>query len=732
MNRVQRLAYQAGMTCLLLVAIFSSPLKAATADSLILQPAYDVLKRLLGERANTVRLEIAAQPAGYDGFTVQAQNGQLMIRAASPVGFCQGFYSYLRKVQGGMLSWSGAHLPLANGWKDCSAFSGNSPYQHRYYLNVVTFGYTTPYWDWQRWEQEIDWMALHGINMPLALLAQEAIEQRVWSKLGIQDRQLEDYFTGAAYLPWHRMGNLNGWSGKLSDNWHRRQIALAHQVLKRMKALGMKPILPAFSGFVPKAFIDKYKVPVNRLVWGGFPERNNAFVIAPSSEWFVKLGEMFMEEWEKEFGKGEFYLSDTFNEMDVPTPANGGQAAKDSILVGYSKAIYASLTAANKDAVWVTQGWTFGYQHKFWDKPSLKAMLDAVPDDKLMIIDLACEYPDYVWFIDPLWKTHEGFYGKQWIYSFVPNFGGKNVWTGIAKFYATNPSTALASPWRRTLKGFGYAPEGIENNELIYELLTDVSLSDSAIDTDAWIRETATARYGGCATPMYESLTALLQSCYNTFGSYPRFLWQTCMLDTKRKGKVTDDPKFLDAVEKFLSCADLYKESELYRNDALLLAALYLGVKADNHYAVAVMAKQQGNASLMKAAFAETKKILLVVDRLLVSHPSDKLSVWVNRARNMGSTPEEKLQYETDAKRLITLWGGTINDYAARVWGGLISSYYIPRMEAYLFQPAQVYAQFDERWLQTAYKGDPAPFNDPLQEATKWIKAYQFPPKPWK
>ncbi len=24
------------------------------------------------------------------------------------------------------------------------------------------------WWDWERWEREIDWMALNGINLPLA------------------------------------------------------------------------------------------------------------------------------------------------------------------------------------------------------------------------------------------------------------------------------------------------------------------------------------------------------------------------------------------------------------------------------------------------------------------------------------------------------------------------------------------------------------------------------------
>jgi hypothetical protein len=36
------------------------------------------------------------------------------------------------------------------------------------------------WWDWKRWEKEIDWMALQGINFPLAFTGQEAIWQKVF------------------------------------------------------------------------------------------------------------------------------------------------------------------------------------------------------------------------------------------------------------------------------------------------------------------------------------------------------------------------------------------------------------------------------------------------------------------------------------------------------------------------------------------------------------------------
>jgi alpha-N-acetylglucosaminidase len=49
----------------------------------------------------------------------------------------------------------------------------------RYYQNVCTVSYSFVWWDWARWEREIDWMALHAINLPLSFNAQEAIWQRV-------------------------------------------------------------------------------------------------------------------------------------------------------------------------------------------------------------------------------------------------------------------------------------------------------------------------------------------------------------------------------------------------------------------------------------------------------------------------------------------------------------------------------------------------------------------------
>ena len=175
------------------------------------------------------------------------------------------------------------------------------------------------------------------------------------------------------------MGNLE-WLGRpLTNGWQKEQIKLQHKILNRMRELGMDPIAPAFAGFVPTAFAERHpEIQFKHLEWGGFDEKYNAYVLPPETPYFKEIGKLFIEEWEKEFGKNTYYLSDSFNEMKLPV-AEGDDDGKHKLLAQYGESIYHSIAAGNPDAVWVTQGWTFGYQHDFWDKASLQALLSRVP-----------------------------------------------------------------------------------------------------------------------------------------------------------------------------------------------------------------------------------------------------------------------------------------------------------------------------------------------------------------
>ena len=689
----------------------------------IITPARQVIERMTGTTAANINFEVLPQHEDKDGYGVSCSNGKLTLKGSSATAFTYAFYRYAKQACHKMASWSGSTLHLPDQFAESDIPVTYSPYQFRYFLNVCTFGYTTPYWEGKRWEKEIDLMALHGINMPLANVATEAIAERVWKKMGLTDEDIRKFFTGPAYLPWHRMGNLNTWDGPLSSNWHSQQIALQHKILERMRLLGMHPVTPAFAGFVPEGFVKLHpEVHVKHFEWGGFDKSFNAYMLPPDSPYFLQIGKLFIEEWEKEFGKNTYYLSDSFNEMELPINPNDTDS-KYRLLSKYGEAIYQSIAAGNPDAVWVTQGWTFGYQHQFWDKQSLQALLERVPDDKLIIIDLANDYPKWVWKTEQTWKTHKGFYGKRWILSYVPNFGGKTLLTGDLNLYASCSAEAWTDIDRGKLIGFGSAPEGLENNEVVYELLADMGWQKQPIDLDLWLTDYCRSRYGSCPEALKKAWKGLCRSVYSSLYSYPRFTWQTVVPDTLRISKYDLNDTFFRAVEDFLSCAPQLKEQPLYRSDALLFAAQYIGAKADKMYRKALDAKNMGKQTRAKQLVDKTIQLLLQADRLLASHPTDRLSRWIEAAKTTAMTQKERIQYETDAKRLITTWGGIQQDYAARYWSGLIKDYYVPRIKLFFAgSNKEELNKWEENWLRQPYdSNDEKPFNDPLTTARELI-----------
>lgn len=683
--------------------------------------AREVVQRLIGDQAKSIQFVEIPLEEGKDVFEISCKRGQLTIKGTSAIAMTYAFNRYLKEACHCMATWSGNNIHLPKQWPSYAPVKQTSPFAFRYFLNVCTFGYTMPYWNWERWEKEIDWMALHGVNMPLAFVGNEAIAERVWMRMGLSKDEIQAFFTGPSYLPWHRMGNLVGWNGPLTDQWQTSQIELQHKILKRMKELGMNPIVPAFAGFVPEAFVKKHgEISFTHLKWGGFDDKYNAYVLPPDSPYFMSIGEMFIKEWEKEFGKNKFYLSDCFNEMKLPVD-DDDTVAKQQLLANYGKGVYQSIINGNPDAVWVTQGWTFGYLHDIWDEASLRALLSKVPDDRMIIIDLGNDYPKWIWHTEQTWKVHRGFYGKPWIFSYVPNFGGKTGLTGDIKMYSSSSSEALHHQDKGNLIGFGVAPEGLENNEVLYELLADMGWTDQSIQLSEWIGTYCIARYGAYPPAMRQAWDGFFRSCYSSLYSYPRFEWQTVVPDKKRISKINVSPTFLQAVESFLSCHEMLEESPLYYDDALEFSAFYIGAKADEIYHDALKELNGGSKKAASGKLSKVKKLLLAVDKLLASHPLHRLSPWISFARNSAKDTLAKDKREADAKRLITTWGGGQEDYAARFWSGLIKDYYIPRIELYFNSTSEAVNTWEEEWINTPWQDNSQPYSKPLEKAVQVI-----------
>ena len=669
--------------------------------------ARHVLVRTIGHQARQFHFVVLGDSGRDDIFEVRAAHGRVTIGGTSTIALTRGAYHYLRHACNTMVSWSGARLVLPARLPDFRPERVASPWHFRQYYNVCTFGYTTVWWDWKRWERELDWMALHGINMPLAMVGQEAIWQRVWNGLGISNDELSAYFTGPAFLPWHRMGNVNKHGGPLPQSWIDGQRKLQAMILTRMRELGMTPIVPAFSGFVPPALARTYPdAPITRMSnWANFPDDHRAALLSPRSALFVEIGQRFIEEYRKEFGPQRYYLADTFNEMEVPVSTD----RRYDELATFGEAVFNSIRAGDPGGIWVMQGWMFYNDQRFWDTTSTKALLSRVPDERMLILDLANEYFHG-------WQKHRAFFGKQWIYSVIHNFGGNNPLNGNLPLFARDPFEALKSPAQGKLVGLGFAPEGIENNEVVYELLTDAGWQPSAINLDQWIEEYARSRYGSCPDQMKQAWRNLLVSIYDTTFANIKHGFQH-----RPSGKVQSDvpasAMFLQGLNQFLSCRQRMRSSPLYLQDAVELLAQRVGQVIDSTLAAALSAHGEKRDALRDTLISQAFELFRCMDRLVSSRIDRRVGTWIAAARRWGATREEADRYEQNARLQITTWGGPeLFDYASKVWGGLIGGYYASRWKVYLEglaahrAPALIDQQVlaaEEAWIRTT-EGIPA------------------------
>ncbi len=683
------------------------------------QAARAVIERFAGsEFCNRLTLGTCAPREGCPAYSWNVTNGTLQLQGSNGVALCKAFYDFTSSQAAGIASWSGNRFSAPASLPEGAQAQGASPVRHHQYFNVVTFGYSTAYWDWTRWEQEIDWMALHGIDMPLALVATEAISARVFRKLGLTEAEIAAWFTGPAHLPWMRMGNISAHDGPLPPEWHEEQVKLQHLILKRMRELGMTPVCPGFCGFVPAAIKEHYpQAQLTQTSWGG---RFHNWMLSPDDPLFSRIAQMFIEEWEKEFGTCTHYLIDSFNEMEIPFPPHG-TPERYELLARYGEKVYGALAAASPGATWVMQGWMFGYQRDIWDKPTLAALLSRVPDDNMLLLDMAVDYNCHFWHNGTNFELHEGFCNKPWVYSVIPNMGGKNGLTGILEFYANGHLHALSSPVRGKLLGMGIAPEGIENNEVIYELYSAASWQDKPTDLRTWLEQYNRCRYGHSCRALMRYWELIGKSAYGSFTDHPRYGWQQ-RPGRGTKGSIHTSPEFYNAIDAFASCADEYRESALYRADLIELTAASVGGRVEELMDACQRATSEGRKEEAARLEQDVEALMLGMDRLLTSHPTARLERWIDFARSHGSTPALRDYYEGNARRLVTIWGPPVDDYAAKIWSGLIRDYYLPRWQQYRQHGAVSLPAWEKNWVEQKRSLTPCqPYADPVEAAQQLL-----------
>lgn len=711
-------------------------LLAASLCAAAAHPVSELLDRIAGSGASD-RITIEQTDSPVDFFEITSDGINPVIRGNNPVNIAAGLQWYLKYYLGTPVTWNNLTISLPAGQLPLPASPERheSPSSLRYYLNYCTHSYSMAFWDWERWEKEIDWMALHGINMPLAMTGIDVVWRNTLRRLGYTDAEIDSFIAGPAFQAWWLMNNLEGWGGPNSAEWYAEREELQKRIIARMDELGISPVLPGYSGMVPHDADERLGVTVSgKGVWNGFTRP--AFLLTTDPR-FDEIADIYYDELTKLYGTAPYYSMDPFHEGGSTEGVDLGHAAG---------IITAAMKRVNPDAVWVIQGWT--------ENPR-KELLDGIKKGDIVVLDLASE-------IRPQWGDPDspspyertgGYAPHDWIYCMLLNFGGNVGLHGRMDTVIDEYYKALNSEHGSNMKGVGLTMEGIENNPVMYELLCELPWRSEPFTKEEWLRTYVTARYGAPGIATLPGWLALANTIYNcplgnlqqgttesVFCARPsRSVWQVSSWSKMRPYYEPQD--VIDAAATFAEAAadPALRDNTDFVYDLVDITRQAVAEKGRLTYKEMIAAIDSADRNAFTDAAARFLALIDLQDELLSTLPDFGVGRWINSARDLAPTTDEEDLFEQNARLLVTTWGprraseqGKLRDYAHREWSGLLRDFYRPRWEAWIARELAIldggnpedidFYSIDEQWVNSR---NPYPETSGLSPVTTALKAIE-------
>lgn len=647
-------------------------------------PVASLLERV--SPGSSKRFILQEIPSDENFFEISTIDGKPAISANNTVNLAAGLNWYLKYYPHIHLSWNNMKADLPEVLPlPAKPERHTTDALQRYYLNYCTHSYSMPFWDEERWQQEIDWMALHGINMPLMIAGVDEVWRNTLMRLGYSKKEAEEFVAGPAFQAWWLMNNLEGWGGPNTENWYKDRVKLAKSTIKAMEEYGMTPVLPGYSGMVPHDADERLGLDVSgKGIWNGFVRP--AFLNSTDPK-FNLIADIYYDELTKLYGPAKYYSMDPFHEGGSTEGVNLTEAG--AIIAGAMK-------RANPEAVWVIQG---------WNENPRKALLDGVKKGDIVVLDLASE-------IKPQWgdpdspsKTprETGYDPHDWMWCMLLNFGGNVGLHGRLDNVIGGYYKAKNSKYGKDMTGFGLTPEGIENNPMMYELVPELIWREKEFDKNDWLAGYTEARYGKADKDINKAWKELGATIYNCpWGNLQQGTTESvfCARPSDKVWKVSSWSRLvpyykpedvIHAAKIFGKAADKFKDNANYRYDLVDITRQAVAEKGRLVYTKMQEALKKNDMKTFRERGEELLQLIKEQDLLLSTMPDFTVTKWIEDARNLGHDDAEKDNMERNARLLITTWGprvaseeGGLRDYAHREWSGVLGDLYYTRWKTWI------------------------------------------------
>lgn len=626
----------------------------------------DLIKRRTPEMAELFTTERINGRDGKGVYEIEAVNGKIALRGSDNIAIAMAYYRYLRDFCGVNLSWCGnrAVYESPNAPLPVKKITFPIEQEKRMCLSYETYMNGACWWDWERWETELDLMAMNGINMPLCLAGYEAVWYYAALKLNINREDALNFLSGVCYYPLQLEGRIDSYLQLVDTDFLKARIELGNKILARARELGMTPVMQGFTGHVPKYLRGYFKkidmTPVTR-----FYRFQNTFRLMPSDELFEKIGASLYEKQKELFGTAEYYICDPFCNVE---PLVKGEAFQKS----YGAALYSLMDRYADGAVWVLDVSSFS-----------RALVSGVPEGRVLIVDTdgtECE-------------RYKGFGGLAFIVGTYFNRGGRTTLHGNIKALADNPYSRIKSRYKNAI-GTGLFPGSTDQNPLYCDLAFQMLTESEKVDVDTWLRDYSYRRWGSGEKCLSNAALLLYSTCYSEkctgseTGSIIAARPSTELAHTAPGDTLElryENLELCSALELMLSSKGEYTSGYVF--DVCDILRQLMSNYARRLYSAVMTGFNNRDARLFETSANAFLKLLEELDGLLNTMPEFRLDTYLKRASDAGLSKADKQNFELCLLCQVTMFGPFSDpeyyDAAWREWADLVGSYYYRRWNSF-------------------------------------------------
>ncbi|MDR1465891.1 MAG: alpha-N-acetylglucosaminidase [Oscillospiraceae bacterium] len=620
-----------------------------------------LIQRRIPDIASWFRTESLPVPNAYE---IGSEEGLVLLRGGCVLSQAVALRRYLTEVLGADIAFSGNRavtltrkLP-GKPVLPAEPIRGTIPSRWRGYLSPLSFAHSACWWDWPRWEQEIDWMALYGVNLPLLLTGSAYLWYDLLRKEHVSNDYILNGLSGTVFWPRHLMGQLDSYYPPVDPVYLKAQTKLGRQAADRMRAFGMTPVLPGFSGLIPDSLAGLLKDArsVQLPSWQGFdPVR----LLDPACPAFARMGKAYHKILREQLGETTHFWSNPFYGQTLPSAAA-------QLLPRFGRTLFDLYREDSPGAVWVQRG----------DEAPLGLAAD-LPAGAVLYWDTTGDPARYG--------------GQAHLAGLAAAPEGRTVLHG-------NAAAAAAFTCPAGSAGAGFFPDEPEGDPLLTTLRLEGLTRGTAQDLPAFLRRYARSRYGSeyCAA----ALERLCRSCYAQEGPEPGSIF--CQRPSTQLGHTAPG----DSLEAGYTAAPLFEAVRLLLEDGTARAQNRPGWRYDLRDVLRQAMSRQGREFYLAAmegfrakdprAFERNSNDFLYLledcDRLLRGDPAFSLPARLTAARNAAKLDAERNNFELILLTQVTTYGAAsrrgrdrylLHDTAWREWGDLLGTFHRKRWRAF-------------------------------------------------